>query len=764
MKISKILLLSAAALSLAACGEKKEEPTPGPEPTPKLVEVDFETFKSKTLNLAASPYDLVSTHYHAFGSQGTYPIDIDKTVTLTKKSSEWTIDVAPTHYDYACAQQCKAVLDEITLQKLVEAGAPTDGTVAKYYYNEELGFKLEASGVFIDEGASVTSLTISEWNKYGDITKYDSHTVDQDSNPESGSDVHVVTEFTYSTKVTPPPAPPSKDEEDIKAIKDGLSSLLKLNTLTCKMEESSEMTGMDKSSYTEYSVLNNGEFYLKPSNDRYNYEAVTKVGEKYVYAYFYNNDEGYTDFTYVDQNHARNKAFREYVDCGLIEAIDYLYKQQSFEKFADHLVETALGYQFLFTKADYTVNVEKTTLDGGDSSVLVTMAMTPEWCAKNLYSGMPLSSMSMGCAFSYNSKYLTGFVNTQELSVTVGKETMVMKTDMIASYTEEVNQAIIDDVKAVLAKKTVPEVIENSETKVYYTINGYEIDMDYLGDYTDNTSFNEAIQSALHGVDSKLSHALSSAGSQVDVEYYFNDVKVDSLNSLQASSYRNDIDIKLTPKVEGKCYILYEYENREENQFGWFSETDYKSVIADKSTSYKIATTFEGEEYDDEIAITEFNTIYEGTTIDISNLDTLIITCRKITPYVPAPFANQMYRYVEITNFDDIKDLELPDDGGTVGEYLETYKNTYIMFTKSSAMWSLNSVDDMTILGNYGEAEKPNFYYASFFDSNFGPLESPVFIYMAFDSTTGDITILLNIETTAGNVNAVIVFELEQVD
>ena len=79
MKICKILLLSAAALSLAACGEKKEEPTPGPEPTPEptLVEVDFETFKSKTLNLAASPYDLVSTHYHAFGSQGTYPIDID---------------------------------------------------------------------------------------------------------------------------------------------------------------------------------------------------------------------------------------------------------------------------------------------------------------------------------------------------------------------------------------------------------------------------------------------------------------------------------------------------------------------------------------------------------------------------------------------------------------------------------------------------------------------------------------------------------------
>ena len=158
---------------------------------------------------------------------------------------------------------------------------------------------------------------------------------------------------------------------------------------------------------------------MKPSKDQYNYEAVTKVGEKYVYAYFYASDDGYTDFTYVDQNHARNKAFREYVDCGLIEAIDYLYKQQSFEKFADHLVETALGYEFLFTKADYTVNVEKTTLDGGDSSVLVTMAMTPEWCAKNLYSGMPLSSMSMGCAFSYNSKYLTGFVNTQELSVTV---------------------------------------------------------------------------------------------------------------------------------------------------------------------------------------------------------------------------------------------------------------------------------------------------------------------------------------------------------
>ena len=85
------------------------------------------------------------------------------------------------------------------------------------------------------------------------------------------------------------------------------------------------------------------------------------------------------------------------------------------------------------------------------------------------------------------------------------------------------------------------------------------------------------------------------------------------------------------------------------------------------------------------------------------------------------------------------------------------------MFTKSTAMWSLNSVDDMTIIGNYYEEETLNLYCASFDDSNFGPLESSVFICMSFDSITSDITIFLNIETTLGIVAAEIVFELEQV-
>lgn len=759
MKFSKILLLSAAALSLAACGNNdKEEPTPSPE----LVEVDFETFKSKTLNLTTSPYDLVSTHYHAFGSQGTYPIDIDKTVSLTKISAEWTIDVAPTHYDYACASECKQILDSITLAKIVQAGAPTDGTEAKFYYNEELGFKLVANGFFNDNGSTVTSSTIGEWNKYGDLTKYDTHTVDSDLNPENSSDVHVVTEFTYSTKVTPPPAPPSGDEENIKAIKDGLDSLLKLNTLTCKMEESSEMTGMGKNSSTEYSVLNNGEFYLKPSKDQYSYEAITKVGEKFVYAYFYNREDGYTEFTYVDQNHAKKKEL-EYIDCGLIEAIDYLYQVQSFEKFGDHLVETALGYQFIYTKADYTIDVKKSTLDNGDSNVLITMAMTPEWCTNNLYEGMPLSNMSLSCGFSYNDDYLTSFTNSQVLSVSVSNETMSMIMDIGCSYSDVPDQTIINDVKAVLATKEIPEVIENEQTRVKYKINGYEIDMDYIADYTDKTSFNEAVQNALHGVDSKLSHALSSAGSQVDVVYYHNDEKVDSLNNLVPSSYQNEIDIKLTPKAEEKCYILYEYEDRQETEFGWSGETDYKSVIADKSASYQILTSFEGKEYKDQIAITEYNTLYEGTTIDISNLDTLIITCRKIAPYVPDPIANKLYKYVEITNFDDIKDLELPNGGGSVGDSLATFMDTRIVFTKSEAMWNLNSVDNITIVGNFCKTDTPNLYSISFDYSNYGPIESPYYAEISYNSTNGDITVYLDIETTTDNVKAAIVFEIEQV-
>lgn len=760
MKIPKLLLLSAAVLSLAACGKKNEEESnPSSEGTGTLQEVDFNTFKSKTLNLSTSPYDLVSTHYRAFGYQGTYQIDIDKTVTLTKKSNAWEIDVPTTHVDYACAHECKQMLDQMTLAKVISAGEPTGDVSVKYYYGSTAGFKLVTNGSFNDGGNMMTTFTTIEWNIYGDLTKDDTHTVDVDSpNAEDKSDVHVIGEFTYSKSSGGGEIHIDDEATEIDALYSSYNKTISLNAFTVKMNMTEDVEGMGSSTDILYGIYDNGEMYYKEDfGHGTNYYSVTKSNGKYLLNEHYEESKNKLS-EYVDENHAYDYIYSEFFGTGLNEVMNYLYETKSLEKFGEYLVSKNLvNFGSSVGLNDFILDVDFTSTSSNAKKVTVKADMKEESCSKVLFEGMPLNKLSMATSFVYDENYLLSYETDEEIGVEMAPE-MVMSMTGTSSCTfeKEVDSALKSEVIGELAKFADPEEISNSRGTLRIYLNGYDVGGGMIEDYTKSQDWASMINEEVFGYQSKAQKFINPIRGQVDISYVYNGKKVDSLTGVECRSFENELEITLTPKQSNKSVALYVYTDRVFYGTGEHDyldlETIYMSYVVEKSASYTIQTTYNNVDYSDKILYEDrFN--IEATTYDITDLDTIYLRCFKITPYSPTPFELEGNRFngIEIPNIDELEGAMIGEV--TVADYIyNIFGDSFIEFSDENEFrWVLSNGEQI-----FGEYDNESITLCEYTENqDYKEIDPPASYEMYVDASTESVTITYIIGDGKGNTYSV---------
>lgn len=754
MKHKTLLVLSATMLTLCACNKDNGKSSSSSIPAPELVEVDFATFKAASEALSASPYDKVSAHYVTTGYAGQgHPLDIDKTVTLTKVLSEWKIDVAPTHVDYACATQVKEALANSTFSKLVKAYDPTDPTAtAKFYYHADVGFKMEASASYSDESMSSSGTSVVTWNKYGDLTLNDSNSVEENKvNPEYSQAIHCVINFTYSS--TPAPEP-GDDDEYILGMNQALEATKGLTQVSASLETTQSSSMQGGKSETSTMVLDNDQLYLKniSRNQDDFYEVVIKKDDKYVNSKIEKPSGGeYYRFntSYVDANHAHDLFFDNLLDMGLTQSIEQITLSKSFDKYCNYLVSSAivtLGIS-TFTENDYTKSVIKKEIDGGVKQVTVAVQMKSEWCQQQTFQDMPVAEMKVSVTFEFTSDLFKSF--STEMTMAFDTPLGVVTQSMIDAYSIEkgVNNSIKEDVIAKDNSITYPEEIYNAYASVSFYVNDYQVYSENNHDYTDDARTAMILNSVINSEYSDLRKILNKLGDSVNVKYLLNGVQFTNFSGVRLSSYENRIDIAVTPKDSNKCAVLYCYNELLTVGYSRRSIATFDGVVVDKSTNYQIVTNG----YTD-MVLTPFGVV-TGTTYDISKLDTIVFECTKNT-VIENQLNGKNFVCQSIQDFEQFIDTPFEEElpkyiGSTLSFESETFSLDLVEDVHYEGMYNMAGTFDpkQRNITNYSASiegeiiDGQSAYFSLCFDSNTNALTCSVFVrgfHIVFNYSLGN--------------------------
>lgn len=625
MRFAKILLLSAAALSLAACGSDGKDPEkePGSDPVPTLVEVDFNTFKAAAEKVQTSPYNKLNAHYRALGNSGSLPIDVDKNVEFKKKNNAWSADLPSTHPDYSVSNVIKNALDGQVLSTLINAYDPSDQTTnVKFYYEVSLGFKITTNGQYIIGPETTTVDGSSSWNIYGDLTHNDSHTVVTNTGvPEANQDIRASIDLTYSTEV--PPTPTGKEAEEINKVYEAAYNTKALKSGTFSNEETMGMGDYVQAS-TEMMTFKDGELYSKQvRNSKTEYEVVEKVNNKFVKSSF-NGSQRIS--TYVNENHASEYATKRAFE-GFIDYIDFMKKAGNLDEVGDYLVFSLIADTDFtdYTADDYTLNKSIKVLDNGASEISISVSMKEEWLSRQKYEGMDVSLCDISIATSYKDGYLVSNETEMSLGLLVGPSESLMISATKFDFSKDCDDTLKAEIKAVTDLSPLPEKIENSGASINPVVNGYQFANLRVADYLDTISAKNQIDGLLSNIDG----VIASIKSDVNISCKLNGDDYANYGVIDLSTVGNNLEILITPKDASKCVVFYIYDLTVIEGDNRTPVTTYKAVLVDKSSAYSLALNYEGVDYSQRVYYVNnhISSKVNSSTFDISNLDFATFYC-----------------------------------------------------------------------------------------------------------------------------------------
>lgn len=626
MRFAKILLLSAAALSLAACGSDGKDPEkePGSDPVPTLVEVDFNTFKAAAEKVQTSPYNKLNAHYRALGNSGSLPIDIDKNVEFKKKNNTWSADLPSTHPDYSVSNVIKNALDGQVLSTLINAYDPSDQTTnVKFYYEVSLGFKITTNGQYLVGPETTTLDATSSWNIYGDLTHNDSHTVVTNAGvAEANQDIRASIDLTYSTDV--PPTPSGKEAEEINKVYEAAYNTKALKSGTFSNEETMGMGDFINAS-TEAMTFKDGELYAKRvSQLQSHYEIVEKVNNKFVKSSFDGSNRYGT--CYVNEKHASEYAITRGFE-GFLDYINFMKEVGSLDKVGDYLVSSLIADTDFtdYTANDYTLNKSIKVLDNGASEISISVSMKEEWLSRQKYEGMDVSLCDISIATSYKDGYLVSNETEMSLGIKMGPNESVMASATKFNFSKDCDDTLKAEIKAITDLSPLPENIENSGARISPLVNGYQIANLGVADYLDTTSAKNQIDGLLSNIDG----VIASIKSDVNISCRLNGDDYASTGVINLSTVENNLEILVTPKEASKCVVFYIYNLTVIKDGNRTPLTTYKAVLVDKSSAYSLALNYEGVDYNQRVYYVNnhVSSKVNGSTFDISNLDFATFYC-----------------------------------------------------------------------------------------------------------------------------------------